>query len=351
MKSSWFLVVACAVFAVGCSRGQTESAGTANEKAENKASSVQSFGTPEAVFAAFAQAMEKDDWQSAITMITDESKQMVVTGMVMQASFMTMEDEAKGMELEQLFKKHGLDEEAAGESAGEDFDVNSLVTDLPAFVDELSAWIVANAKDTESGFPRLTEISDVKIDGDVASAVTSTEMGPQPIEFHKVDGQWKLHLATEPPPEPSIDELGLDFEATGDGQIGSMKLGERSSGLNYAFAYHAKLFDEPCIVLLLTAVEIANEQQSELEQKLKEGDGDAVFFPDGPHVNLTLSPEGKLMSMNVWIDNSSISGNRGPAVDVQIDEDTLSGRVGMAPKKFGEEMLQFQADFETEIRF
>ncbi len=176
-------------------------------------------------------------------------------------------------------------------------------------------------------------------------------MGPQPIEFLKIDGKWRVQLATGPPPQPSIDELGMDFEDTGDGEIGSMQLGEQASGLNHAFAYRAKFFDDPCIVLVLTTLEVSDETKAELQAQLKEDPENTHFFADGPHVSLTLTPEGELMSMLVWIDNKSMSGNRGPAVDVVIEDDTISGRVGMAPKKFGDDELQFKAEFDADIQF
>lgn len=353
MKALCYLAMLGFVFVLGCSGGEketTEKSVESNAAQEKGNSAQQSFDTPEAVYAAFSESVAKDDWKSAITMVTEETQKMFVMGMVMQAGFMTMDEEAKGKELEQLFKKHGLDKDLE-EVSGEDVEVDSLVEDFPTFVGELAAWIKANEKDSENGFPEMKEMSELKIDGDKATAMTETVMGKQPIEFRKVDGQWKVHLAMGPPPEPTIDELGLDFDKTGDGKIGSLQYGEKKSGLNHAFAYNAKFFDEPCIMLLLTAEEISEEKQKELEQSLKENDGDALFFADGPKVQLTLSPEGELLSMFAWIDNSSSSSNRGPAVDVKIDGKKISGRVGMLPKDYGGETLEFQAKFETEIRY
>ncbi len=354
MKSISFLAIVSSAFVVGC--GSEEKESTDKKKADADggkpaAAAAQSFDTPEAVFAAFSQATANNDWQSAIGMITDESKAMVVMGMIFQAGFMTMDDEAKGKELEQIGKKYGLDENMPEPASPDDVDVNSLVDDLPGFIGELSAWIAANDTDSKGGFPKLTEVSDIKIDGDSATGLVKTEDGQQPIEFRKVDGQWKVHMATGPPPAPSIDELGVDFANVGEGEIGSMQVGDKTAALRHAFAYHAKFFDDPCIVLTLTAVEVSAEKQQDLEQQLKENPDNAFFFPDGPNVRLTLTPEGQLMSMNAWIDNSSINTNRGPAVDVQIDGNKISGRVGMAPKEFGEQEFQFHAKFDTEIRF
>ncbi len=364
MKALGHLAFVSVALVLGCSSEQADSTGSAPNGTDGGAStgaqagtepgksSGPSFDTPEAVFTAFSQALENEDWKSGVTMITDESKQMIVMGMVMQASFMTFEDEAKGKELEQLFKKHGLDEETLeGAGAAEEVDVNSLVQDLPAFIGELSDWILANATEADEGFPQPTGISELQVDGDSAQALAETESGPQPIEFRRVDGQWKVHLAMGPPPEPTLDELGLDFESIGEGEIGSMRLGDKTSPLHHALAYRAKFFEEPCIELVLTAVEVSDDQRSELEQQLKDEDGDAMFFPDGPHIKLTFSPEGDLMGMHVWIDNSSMSGNRGPAVEVQIEGNQISGRVGMAPEDYGGQELEFLADFDAEIRF
>jgi len=351
MKAVWLCTVLSLALAVGCGGSQDDSAGEGDSGANSGESAVQSFETPDAAFAAFAKAMEEDNWGSAVTMITDESQQMIVMGMVIQAGFMTMDDEAKGKELEALFKKHGLDEEVVEGPGSEEVDLGELVADLPGFVSELGQWIKANADDSDEGFPKMTKLLDVKIEGDAATASVETEMGPQPLEFRKIDGQWKVHLAMGPPPEPSIDELSIDFDDTGDGEIGLMRVGEKTSGLNYAFAYRGKLFDEPCVYLVLSAVEVSAEKQSELEENLNENDGDAVFFADGPNVTLTLSPEGELLSMFAWIDNTSTSRNRGPAVDVQIEGDTIRGRVGMADAQGPDGGVQFQAKFETNIQF
>jgi hypothetical protein len=354
MHTARCLVIVGFAFVIGCGRSDDQSTKQAEVVPDSDNAAAASFDSPATVFDAFSKAMKDNDWRSAVTMITPESQQMMVTGMVMQSAFMTMEDEAKGKELEQLFKKHGMDEPPLGDegpSAGDDVDVNALVDNLPDFVGELSAWIEANEDDSEGGFPELGELADLKLDGDTATAVAETEMGPQPIEFRKIDGTWKLHLATGPPPQPAIEDLGLDFEETGEGEIGSMQLGEKTSGLNHAFAYRAKFFDDPCIVLVLTALEVSDEKKAELEEQLKEDAENAVFFADGPSVSLTLTPEGELMSMFVWIDNSSLSGNRGPVVDVELEGDTISGKVGLAPEKFGENELQFKATFETDIHF
>jgi hypothetical protein len=279
---------------------------------------------------------------------------MMITGLVMQASFMTMEDQAKGKELEALFKKHGFDEDSpdSDEPGGDEMvDFSKLTDDLPAFVGDLSAWIKANEPDPEGGFPKLESLSNVKIEGDTATAMTSTEMGEQPIEFRKVDGSWKINLATGPGPEPTVDELGLDFDDTRDGTIGWLQLGDKSSGLNHAFAFNAKFFDEPCIMLVLTKDAVTDQQQKELEEDLKAEDGNAMFFADGPSVKLTLTPEGEIMAMHVWIDNSSLSGSRGPAIEFERNGDSISGRVGMAPEEYGDEVLQFQAKFETDDNY
>ncbi|WP_147870698.1 hypothetical protein [Stieleria maiorica] len=154
-----------------------------------------------------------------------------------------------------------------------------------------------------------------------------------------------------PLPDPSLDDLGTDFSDTGDGDIGMMKLGDNSSGLNHSFAYNGVFFDQPCIVLSLSAQEVSAEEKSELETQLKEDAENAFFLPTGLNVTLTLTPDGSLMSMNVWIGNSSLSINRGPAVDVDIDGESISGRDGMSSKEFNNEELSFHAEFETEIHF
>lgn len=341
--------------ATGSGETGTQATGTQETAvASTDAPSAQSFDTPEAVFAEFSKAMAASDMPTAITMLTRESQEMMLTGMVLQAAFMCMEDENKGKELEQLFKKHGLDDpNLAAEDSSDDgpVDLEALADKLPAFVGDLTAWIKANEDESDGGFPKLGAMSDLKIDGDKATGLVSTEHGDQPMDFMKIDGSWKVHLAMDPPAAPSVDEMGLDFSDTGDGLLGLMQIGEKSSGLNHAFAYRAKFFDDPCVMLVLTAIEVSEEKRSELAAQLKEDDANTFFFPDGPQVSLALTPEGELLSMHVWIDNSSMNSNRGPGVDVTIEGDRISGRVGMLPESFADEELQFQAQFDTEISF
>ncbi|WP_182870992.1 hypothetical protein [Stieleria mannarensis] len=349
MHRQTLLVVTGLMLTIGCSKSGSENATSQTPEAQQA-----TFETPDAVTKAFAEAAKNNDWKSAIEMITPESQEMIVTGMVMQASFMTMEDEAKGKELKALMERHGLDEASMsdeGPGIGEEPDVNRLVDDLPAFVADLAAWIAKHDTDSSNPFASIGDVTDVKIDGDAATGKLATEMGKQPVEFRKIDGGWKLHLAMGPPPEPSLDDLGIDFRDTGDGDIGMMKLGDKSSGLNHAFAYNGVFFDQPCIVLVLSAQEVSAEEKSELETQLKDDAENAFFFPTGPNVTLTLTPDGSLMSMNVWIDNSSLSVNRGPAVDVDIDGKMIRGRVGMSSKEFNDQELSFHAEFETEIHF
>lgn len=153
------------------------------------------------------------------------------------------------------------------------------------------------------------------------------------------------------PSPPSVEESGLDFEDTKDGKIGWMRVDEESSGLNHAFAYKSNFLGGPCIVLLLTAVELSDEKQRELEEKLKRDGKDTGFYADGPRVQLTLWPSGELLAMNAWIDDLSLSNNRGPTLDIQIDGGRISGKVGMTPEKINDAEFEFQAKFDTSIKF
>lgn len=347
MKTIHFLVLACILTTTGCD-STTESA-TDVKDVEPSAAQSAVADSPEAVFAQFKSAMEAEDWETAVTLINRESQEMMIAGMVMQAAFMTMEDESKGKELEAIFTKHGLD--ALSEEAGmESLDFAAMGDKLPAFVGDLSDWVLANDEGEDEGFPEMGELANLTVDGDKASATVSTEMGEQPIEFQKVAGQWKMNLATGPPAPPSIDELGLDFDDP-VGEIGSLQLGDDAIGLNHAFAYRGSFFDEPCVVLVLSVIPVSEEKREELKSQLAEDPENAMFFAEGANVTLTLSPQGELMSMFAWINNSSISGNRGPAVDIDIEGDKISGRVGMAPEQYGDNELQFIAKFETDIAF
>lgn len=186
--------------AIGCEDSDTSDSPSSSGAATATANA---FNTPEAVFEAFSKASGEGDWKSAITMVTPESQGMAVVGMVMESSFMTMDDEAKGNDLKALFKRHGLDDGLAGEEAPmEDLEgVTELVNDLPAFVGELSDWITKNGSGKTHGFPHLTDLTNVEIDGDKATGMAKSASREGPVGFEKTDGNWKVDLTMKLPPK------------------------------------------------------------------------------------------------------------------------------------------------------
>ena len=170
--------------------------------------------TPEAAFNSFKSAVSNNDWKTATAQLTNESQDVLASGMMMMAAFASISfdaDEAKANEesFNQLLAKHGLDK-GAMESENEDEnqdpsaamkEMMAPVKDKPAFVADMIAWIDEHAQDDDNGLmEEITtgELKDIKIDGDSASGMIAMskdgETNEEPIEFRKVNGKWFIHL-------------------------------------------------------------------------------------------------------------------------------------------------------------
>lgn len=332
----------------------TGSSSTSTTKQAAAPTAAPSYDTPQAAFDALSKAAKNNDWKTATSLLTPESQSMMAAGMMLGASFMTMGDEAKQKDLEQLLKKHGvdMDEEPSDEDpeAGPEA-LTRNIKDLPTFVGEINEWMQKNGEGADSGFPEMGELGEVTIDGDTASATVDTEMGPQPIEFRRVDGNWLIHLPMDGPP-PGDMELELEpIEDDGTPGLGTLMIGEKPFKLRQATAYKSKFFDDPCTVVLLTARPLTERQLSELKDTLKQEGNDDAFFPFVPHVKLALDESGELMSLFVWADNLSInSGSSDVVLDVEQSENRISGTAQIPePTEALDTTYRFDATFDVEL--
>jgi hypothetical protein len=213
----------------GCGGGDTagdpaatpttgSSSGTATPQATPSIAAT--YDTPQAVYDAFAKASKEKNWKTATALLSRESQSMMAAGMIMGASFMTMGDEAKQKDLEQLLQKHGIDLNEEPPADDQDAGPEALtrpIKDLPTFVGEVAAWMDKQGDGEGSGMPEMGKLGEVTVDGDNATASIETEMGPQPIEFHRVDGSWLIHLPMEGPP-PDAD-MPLEPSALDPGEL------------------------------------------------------------------------------------------------------------------------------------
>lgn len=192
-KVGQWAIVLIAVACVGCSN----QSGTPDKSGGSGSSATSGHATPEAAFQAFKRAMDAEDWKAAALCLVPESRYGLAFGLVMGASFSTFGDESKEQSLNQLLTKHGinLEEESGAEGEGDMeqamMDMFKPVTDLPGLIGELGAWIKQNASgDDQGGMMAVGELSEVKIEGDSATASVQSERGPMPIEFRKTSSGW-----------------------------------------------------------------------------------------------------------------------------------------------------------------
>ncbi|MEQ8209883.1 MAG: hypothetical protein RH917_08620 [Lacipirellulaceae bacterium] len=208
----------------GCSGDSAESGGGGGAGSSVK---VAKHETPEATFEAAKKAMESEDYAALVGCFTPESQDFMVFGLTMAGTmakaFASMgesfgaepdadakaELEAKFAPLDKVLEKYGLTEdklESQGLDAMQDpkaatQKIAALVDDKPAFVGEMMKALKA-ASDGKPQGPQqmfMAKLSDIKIDGDSASAMATVPDSPRPrpIHFAKVDGGWLIDLSKE----------------------------------------------------------------------------------------------------------------------------------------------------------
>jgi len=339
----------------GCGGDSSEPSGSTQSGSPSAASAPSggaavAGGTPEEVFNAFAEATRANDMTTVVSLLTPESQGMMTIGLVMSASFMTVGDSGKEKSLDVLMRKHISDwddENAAmGEGGGPEAILESI-GDLPGFVREVSAWMAANGGDDESGFQEIGALGEVTIDGDTAKAEVETEGGMEPLEFRKIDGQWRVHMGgpggdmAGGEPAPIVDD--------GTPGLGSLVIDDRSYKMRDVVAYETKFFDDPVTVLLFTERKINDRQLSKLKKQLGEG-GDDSFFISGPNIKLTIDESGELISLFAWAENLSINGSDGVDFAYATSGDKLKGTASMPQAgEIFDSTYQFAVDFDTEL--
>jgi hypothetical protein len=175
-------------------------------------------GTPEAAFAAFQEAAEREDWKAVAELLTPDSQKSMAAAMIFATSLMAASEEEKGEELEELLRKHGFDPNAPEVprkivASSPQEALKTLVgpiKDKPAFIADMVGWLEENAD--ASGFTDIPsgKLGDVTIEGDTASGTVTDDDGSDPIEFLRLNGRWLIHM---PDDEAGI---GSGFDDTSD---------------------------------------------------------------------------------------------------------------------------------------
>jgi len=339
------LLLSVALTLPGCGGETSEPSGSA-EMADGAAPPAS--GTPEEAFAAFVAATRKNDMPTVVSLLSPESQGMMTVGLVMSASFMTMDDESKQKSLDVLMRKYisDWDDPDPPQEAGPEA-ILETITELPAFVRELSAWMAANGGGDDSGFQELGALGNVTVSGDRASAQVETEDGPQPVEFRKIDGAWRIHMPG--PGEGAAGSASAPIEDDGTPGLGALWIDDRQYKLRGVTAYRTKFFDDPVTVILLTERDINDHQRSKLQEMLASG-GDDEFFIMGPNVKLTIDESGELVSLFAWAENLSINGSQGVEIALTMSGDRVRGTASMAePGEIFDSTYRFEVEFDTEL--
>jgi len=137
------------------------------------------------------------------------------------------------------------------------------------------------------------------------------------------------------------------FVARATSAQGTLHVAGKDYKLEHVVAYETTSGDEKESVVLLCAKPIPIE---ELKDKLKRGSADSFFIFE-PQVQLTFDQAGKLLSVFIWADNTSIS--TGGTMDATKVESSFSdgkakGKVAMA-KDEGSLKYDFDVGFDVAL--
>jgi hypothetical protein len=193
-----------------------------------------SFDTPEACFQSIRQAALNKDIPGLCKCLTVESQNVLAGGMVMMTGMLKMmggmaamggpEAAAQSQQMiaavSAVLAKHDIKDEALAGINPSDAQAMSNPETISALADPVKnkpqfiadMFAAMEPFNQGQGFgEQFTEqiagtLKDVKIDGDMATAIVVTTKGEEPLEFRKTAEGWKLHInldqMAQPGPEP-----------------------------------------------------------------------------------------------------------------------------------------------------
>jgi hypothetical protein len=160
-----------------------------------------SEASPEEVFKAFTDDFKAKKYASAMSYLDDDSQNVMAGSIAFGAGFiaaLTPDSEP----LTKILEAHGLKDD---EKDAAPIDLNSptagikaigaKIKDKPNFVNDVMTWLDENGQGKSSEMPfSSATLSDLKIDGEKATATMVAGTKKSPIEFHKVGNAWKIHI-------------------------------------------------------------------------------------------------------------------------------------------------------------
>lgn len=127
---------------------------------------------------------------------------------------------------------------------------------------------------------------------------------------------------------------------------GSLTIGQKNYKLPNVVAYEMKLFDEPMKTVVLSEKPL---NISKLKAALGKKSADD-YFEFIAQVKLVIDAEDKIQSMQIWAENTSISGNDKIVGDVVIEDGRARGTAKLAePGEFFDKKYTFELSFDTDV--
>lgn len=176
---------------------------TSEPGAQGDPSSAEAVAEIQAVTKKFKSAAAERDWETFLSCMDVES-QYTFVGMTISMTqlFSISADESEKKSLNELLKRHGIEQPAKG---GTRMKMSFKGVDKAALVGDILGWWEKNAPPAEGTTKGASpvkdlaemEISDVKVDGDTATATTnSSKETEKAMYFKKVGGKWYIDYAT-----------------------------------------------------------------------------------------------------------------------------------------------------------
>jgi hypothetical protein len=127
---------------------------------------------------------------------------------------------------------------------------------------------------------------------------------------------------------------------------GTLTLGNKTYRLPSVVAYEMKQFDKP-----MTTVVLSEKPLNLAKVKAALGKKSADdYFEFVPQVKLVIDADDHISSMQLWADNSSISGSGDLAGDIAIEDGRARGTAKMTrPGEFFDRKYNFEASFDVEV--
>lgn len=127
---------------------------------------------------------------------------------------------------------------------------------------------------------------------------------------------------------------------------GTLSIGDKTYNLSNAVAYTMKQFDEPMTTIVLSEMPL---NLSKLKAALGKKSADD-YFEFIAQVKLVIDSDDMVHSMQIWADNTSISGNQAVVGDVVIEDGRARGTAKLAePGEFFDKKYTFAVTFDTNV--